>query len=219
MANRPDDAGSKTEGAKMTDDLVKRLRFGVAIDEQGDVSWCSQKVMFNAAERIEELEAARDGAYTERNRLVAFLASIYPSGVKKTAIHGWDEAWHNCVYIDLPVGQASWHYHNDEAHLFAHLPPYENKWDGHTTEEKYERISLAANHAKQTDELLADYMKFADALMIQTNSQNKRIEKLEAALRNVTTAWDVWQKEKDSNSFTELFASMCEAKALEKKDD
>ena len=46
-----------------------------------------------------------------------------------------------------------------------------------------------------------------------------RIEKLEAALRNVTTTWGVWQKEKDSNSFTELFASICEAKALEGKDD
>ena len=45
-----------------------------------------------------------------------------------------------------------------------------------------------------------------------------RIEKLEAALRNVTTTWGVWQKEKDSNSFTELFASICEAKALEGKD-
>jgi hypothetical protein len=138
-----------------------------------------------AADRIEKLEEARDGAYTERNRLVAFIANIYPSGVKKTVIPGWDEAWHGCVYIDLPVGQASWHFHDSEAHLFAHLPSYEGEWDGHTTEEKYERLPLAANHAKQTDELLADYMKFADALMIQTNNQNKHIEKLEAALRDV----------------------------------
>ena len=169
----------------MTDDLVKRLR-----DMCGDDGILAIRDIYDhdvaeAADRIEKLEAARDGAYTERNRLVAFLSNIYPSGVKKTAIPGWDEAWHNCVYIDLPVGQASWHYHNDEAHLFAHLPPYESEWDGHTTEEKYERISLAANHAKQTDELLADYMKFADALMIQTNSQNKRIEKLEEALREI----------------------------------
>ena len=159
--------------------------------------------------RIEKLEAARDGAYTERNRLVAFLSNIYPSGVKKTAIPGWDEAWHNCVYIDLPVGQASWHYHNDEAHLFAHLPPYESEWDGHTTEEKYERLLLATNHAKQTDELLADYMKFADALMIQTNSQNKRIEKLEAALRKYA--------DEEYNGYN---ASGAHArKALEGKDD
>ena len=168
-------------------DLVKRLRGGLPC---GDVKCVERSAAGGctcgeAADRIEKLETARDAVYTERNRLVAFIASIYPSGVKKTAIPGWDEAWHNCVYIDLPVGQASWHYHNDETHLFAHLPPYESEWDGHTTEEKYERLSLAANHAKQTDELLADYMKFADALMIQTNSQNKRIEKLEAALRSI----------------------------------
>ncbi len=42
----------------MTDDLVKRLRFGVALDEQGDVSWCNQEAMHNAADRIEALEAA-----------------------------------------------------------------------------------------------------------------------------------------------------------------
>ena len=166
--------------------------------------------------RNTQLEAARDGAYTERNRLVAFLSNIYPSGVKKTAIPGWDEAWHNCVYIDLPVGQASWHYHNDEAHLFAHLPPYESEWDGHTTEEKYERISLAANHAKQTDELLADYIKFADALMIQTNNQNKHIEKLEAALRMVID-WDNTLDWEDGPAWGDLMDAT--RKALEGKDE
>ena len=45
-----------------------------------------------------------------------------------------------------------------------------------------------------------------------------RIEKLEAALHNVTTSWDLWQKANDSKSFTELFACICEAKALEGKD-
>ena len=51
------------------------------------------------------------------------------------------------------------------------------------------------------------------------NKATNHIEKLEAALRNVTTTWDRWQKMTDSNSFTELFASICEAKALEGKDD
>ena len=174
-------------------------------------------------DRIEKLEKARDGAYTERNRLVAFIASIYPSGVKKTAIPGWDEAWHNCVYIDLSVGQASWHYHNDEAHLFAHFPPYESEWDGHTTEEKYERLSLATNHAKQTDELLADYMKFADALMIHTNNQNKRIEKLELALREIAEANSV-QAGPDKDMYRRWRRVATNAidiarKALEGKDD
>jgi hypothetical protein len=163
----------------MTDDLVKRLNDSYAM--LGDL------LHKEAADRIEKMEKARDGAYTERNRLVAFLASIYPSGVKKTAIPGWDEAWHGCVYIDFPIGQASWHFHDSEAHLFANLPPYEGEWDGHTTEEKYERISLAANHAKQTDELLADYIKFADTLTAHTNNQNNRIEQLEAALRDIAS--------------------------------
>ena len=104
-----------------------------------------------ATTRIQELEAALDGAYTERNRLVALLASLFPSGTKKTAIPGWDEAWHGCVYIDLPNGQASWHYHDREAHLFAYLPLYQGEWDGHTTEEKYERIARAALGEKKDD--------------------------------------------------------------------
>ena len=178
------------------------------------------------ADRIEKLEAARDGAYTERNRLVAFLASIYPSGVKKTAIPGWDEAWHGCVYIDLPTGQASWHFHDSEAHLFAHLPPYDGEWDGHTTEEKYERLFLASSHAKQTDELLADYMKFADALMPHTKKQNDRIEELEAALGGAYSWIDRWAKHVP-NCRAPMHPCACGrdavmheiSKALEGKDD
>lgn len=70
-----------------------------------------------------------DTAYNERNRLVALLASIFPAGIKRTEIEGWDPEWHGCVYIDLPNGQASWHYHDREAHLFSHLPPYAGEWD------------------------------------------------------------------------------------------
>jgi len=200
----------------MSDDLVKRLRKGVMCGDD--------PIVDEAADRIEKLEAARDGAYTERNRLVAFLASIYPSGVKKTAIPGWDEAWHGCVYIDLPTGQASWHFHDSEAHLFAHLPPYDGEWDGHTTEEKYERLFLAASHAKQTDELLADYMKFADALMPHTKKQNDRIEKLEAALREIWNISPFLPGTVGSMDFASLMslihkASVLARKALEGKDE
>ncbi len=98
---------------------------------------------------IEGLRNQKDQAYKERNILVRLLASLYSSGIKKTAIEGWDEEWHNCVYIDFPNGQASWHYHDSEAALFANLPPYHGEYDGHTTEEKYERIlALAGLHAK-----------------------------------------------------------------------
>lgn len=95
-------------------------------------------------ERIRrELSVARDLrdlAYSERNRVVAALAKLFPSGTARTAIPGWDAEWHGCVYIDLPTGQVSWHYHDREAHWFADLPPYTKPWDGHTTTEKYRRL-------------------------------------------------------------------------------
>lgn len=93
---------------------------------------------------VEDQRRQKDRAYLERNMLVVLLASIYPSGIKRTAIEGWSDDWHGCVYIDFPWGQASWHYHDSQAHLFAHLPPYEGEWDGHTTEEKYAAILRAA---------------------------------------------------------------------------
>lgn len=93
---------------------------------------------------LTDMLAEKDAAYLERNQVVAALASIFPSGIARTDIPGWLPEWHGCVYIDLPTGQASWHYHDSHAHLFAHLPPYAGKWDGHTTGEKYARLAAVA---------------------------------------------------------------------------
>lgn len=83
----------------------------------------------------------KNKVYLERNQLVAVLTKMFPSGIRQTNIDGWAEEWHGCVYIDLPTGQASWHYHTSHAHLFAHLPSYAAPYDGHTTEEKYQRLA------------------------------------------------------------------------------
>ena len=90
---------------------------------------------------VERLRARKDGAYEERNRVVAALATCFPSGVCQTNIPGWKDDWHGCVYIDLPTGQVSWHFHDSQAHLFAHLKPYKGDWDGHDTDEKYRRVA------------------------------------------------------------------------------
>jgi hypothetical protein len=97
---------------------------------------CDGLLIENAA-----LKESKDGAYLERNQLVALLSKVFPAGKKKTAIEGWSEDWHGCVYIDLPTGQASWHYHDSQAYLFDHLPQYKGAWDGHSTDEKYARIA------------------------------------------------------------------------------
>lgn len=94
---------------------------------------------------LKEMRGRKDDAYFERNQVVAALAKCFPSGIAKTAIEGWSEDWHGCVYIDLPTGQASWHYHDSQAHLFAGLPPYTGHWDGHDTPEKYQRLAALPN--------------------------------------------------------------------------
>jgi hypothetical protein len=95
-------------------------------------------------ERNRDLEARKDGAYLERNRVVAALARCFSfSGTARTAIEGWSEDWHGCVYIDIPfVGQVSWHFHDTQAWLFEDLPPYQGGWDGHDTDEKYRRLEM-----------------------------------------------------------------------------
>ena len=104
-----------------------------------------------AASRIEALEAqlaerdaAKDQAYLERNHLVTALARLYPSGITRTNIPGWSDDWHGCVYIDLPSGQISYHYHDSQAHLFSSLPAYTGSWDGHDKSVVHERLSLVS---------------------------------------------------------------------------
>jgi hypothetical protein len=99
-----------------------------------------------------ELRARKDAAYLERNQVVAALSKMFRSGKKRTAIEGWSEDWHGCVYIDLPTGQASWHYHDSQAYLFDHLPEYQGEWDGHSTEEKYARIAALPTIAQWDDD-------------------------------------------------------------------
>lgn len=111
--------------------------------------------------RVEQAEAARadmetrkDSAYFERNQVVAGLAKCFPSGVARTAIEGWSEDWHGCVYINLPTGQVSWHFHDSQAHLFDGLPQYDGKWDGHDTPEKYRRVAALTLTATGTGEAM-----------------------------------------------------------------
>ena len=87
------------------------------------------------------LENQRDQAYEERNRLVAFMATVYPSTLGTHQGPNWDPDWLNVVFIQTPVGQMSWHIHSRDLHLFSHVVRDESvEWDGHTTEEKYKNL-------------------------------------------------------------------------------
>lgn len=114
--------------------------------QAGRAALAAQQVPADTA--ILQLQEQKDGAYLERNRCVAALARMaialgQRAGRAKTAIDGWDPAWHGCIYIDLPTGQVSWHYHESQSSLFNDLPEYTGRWDGHDTPTKYERLAAA----------------------------------------------------------------------------
>jgi hypothetical protein len=98
------------------------------------------------------LSRAKDQAYLERNYVVAALARAFPSGTRKTAIDGWSEDWHGCVYIDLPSGQVSYHYHDSQAFLFEGLPSYTKPWDGHDKNTVHYRLLAVQSSEQDSDE-------------------------------------------------------------------
>lgn len=143
-------AGMLVPGHRTDIEELERFAYLVAAAERDRIKAANAPEIEAINAHIKALEdaiaaerEAIDNAYRERNQLVALLSTLFPSGKAKTAIEGWDEAWHGCVYIDFPWGQASWHYHADDDWMFAHLPPYNKAWDGHTTEAKYAAIATA----------------------------------------------------------------------------
>lgn len=100
-----------------------------------------------------DLQKQRNGAYNERNRVVAALAKVaqavstpdnaFGAGVKQDPEE--EEGWQTVCYIDLPLdmGQVSFHFPDDEVWLLRHIGHYKGEWDGHTTEEKFARLDGA----------------------------------------------------------------------------
>lgn len=86
---------------------------------------------------------AKNQAYYERNQLVSALSKLFPSclGEHTPIDKNWEKDWRTIVFITLPTGQASWHIHKDDIKYFSHLSFVYPPWDGHTTEEKYERLA------------------------------------------------------------------------------
>lgn len=133
--------------------------------------------LIKAEAENDRLREAKDAAYSERNQVVAALAKCFPSGISRTAIEGWSEDWHGCVYIDLPTGQASWHYHDSHAHLFARLPHYTKPWDGHTTPEKYSRLAALAGTGEPTEvqrlrTVSAELLRALEAMLDWSNQED-----------------------------------------------
>jgi hypothetical protein len=114
----------------------------------------------DAQTEIERLTAAKDGAYRERDQVVALLARMalalgWRAGLRSHQPDPdptWDDDWKNVVAIDLPTGQVTWHFHDSERPLFHSLPPYAGSWDGHDTAEKYRRVNAASPEPRKVRE-------------------------------------------------------------------
>ncbi len=110
----------------------------------------AEKELEQAKDAIAELVAQKNGAYSERNKLVAALSKLFPASLERHEGVEWEDDWRWVVFMDLPTGQVSWHLHDSELPQFAHLPQNRGrKWDGHTTEQKYARLAaVLAKHDK-----------------------------------------------------------------------
>jgi len=116
--------------------------------------------------------AAESGSmsiYRERAHLVAFLTTLYPS---VGSYNDPEEPDFCVVYVESPVGQLRWHIHPDDMDLFEGLRIVEHhQWDGHTTDEKYQKLknftqlrqaplqvlNMDTPGRKKLDALLGDY--------------------------------------------------------------
>ena len=80
--------------------------------------------------------------YAERDMCVALACRLaLMAGLKSYLAldESQPEGWKHVVFVELPGGQAAWHIHDKELPWFKHLGLEPNRYDGHTTEEKYAR--------------------------------------------------------------------------------
>ena len=96
-----------------------------------------QELLTQLADAME----AKNGAYSERDRLVAALSKMLPAHLCRHEGADWEPDWRTIVCIHLPAGQATWHIHDSERHWFQHLEVTRGHWDGHSAAEKYDRLS------------------------------------------------------------------------------
>lgn len=114
--------------------------------EAGHVEIAAADIAAMLREVADEItsDPALNAAYRERARLVAYLAYGFPSVV--AAAPDVDEPGWHIVYLRTPAGQMSWHIAPSDLDLFDHVERVDPadpfaRWDGHTTDEKYERLA------------------------------------------------------------------------------
>lgn len=91
-----------------------------------------------------DLQAQLDGAHRETARLLALLAAITKDTVLTIASDIEEPGWY-LLHLPMAGFIHTWHISPSDAELFHHVPLVSQsderaKYDGHTTEQKYDRI-------------------------------------------------------------------------------
>ena len=103
----------------------------------------------SATHRMEAARNTSQRIISERNRLVSVLAALYPSHLCDISTEANPDAKFTAIVcIHTPVGQIAWKLPETEIGLFKGLPRKPNDWDGHTTEQKHERITALAEYLR-----------------------------------------------------------------------
>jgi len=111
--------------------------------EEKPLSKEQEEIFKKLSDNLSLVEKDKDSAYKERNKLVALLTKFFPSFLAKendAYLNFYNIHW--VVYLETPKGQLSWHIPDLDLFLFDGVRRMATYiWDGHTTEEKYERLS------------------------------------------------------------------------------
>lgn len=99
---------------------------------------------------LETHESKLESVYNERSRCIALILKMAEQMGFKTGLaehpvddESWDADWTTIAVVILPCGQLTWHIPIWDRYLFnetRHFEDDEYQWDGHTTEEKYNRM-------------------------------------------------------------------------------
>lgn len=110
---------------------------------------------------LDVLHDALDGAYRERANLVAWLAALHPAVIAPAP--DVDEPGWQILYLTSSAHgwQMTWHIHPRDAELFTdveHVPADDPRaqWDGHSTEQKYNRMRTHVRVVQMNNRLGAD---------------------------------------------------------------
>lgn len=118
------------------------MGIGEKLEQWWNAEECTEEI-YEIIQQVQALERQKNDAYHERDKLVAALSKMFPASLERhPAEEEWEDDWRWIVFVELPTGQATWHIHDSELPMFKHLLRETGlRWDGHTTDEKYQRLA------------------------------------------------------------------------------